>query len=270
MVTPAEHLEGLAQFLDGQPGNARLSYELAGGFTRMLCGTRRSDWSEMQVTHSNFDYSTHDTDKLDGGVAWMVTPETDRPQEIVVYPDTSEGAYRADFDSNVRDFATGDIVRVPFADGRARTVAFTRKDNVLPTRIVTALRLNGPEGTIPAECSLGVIHGERPAKSSAWMPVSQDFDSRIRWADYRDVYGGCPNDATWACELYTADRKEPYRATLRYGDLAGKSCLTLDEMFGPVDLGGTFGYLSLRSSYGGLMIFSTMQKGNSLTIEHSF
>jgi hypothetical protein len=102
------------------------------------------------------------------------------------------------------------------------------------------------------------------------MPVSKDFDSRIRWADYRDVYGGCPNDATWACELYTADRKEPYRATLRYGDLAGKSCLTLDEMFGPVDLGGTFGYLSLRSSYGGLMIFSTMQKGNSLTIEHSF
>ena len=271
VVTPAEHFGDLGKFLDDQPGNARISYALAGGFTRMLCGIRRPDWSELQVTHSNFDYSAHDTDKLDGGVAYMVTPTVpaDRRQEIVVYPDTSEGDYHASFGEEI-DFSTGDIVRLPFDDSAPRTVAFTRKDDILPTRIVTALRLHGPEGTIPAECSLGVIHGARPPKSSAWMPVSQEFNSRIHWADYAEVYGGCPDDATWDCSLYSVTRKEPYQATLRFGDFADKPYLSVEEMFGQVDLGGEFGYLSLRSSYGGLMIFSTLQKGDSMTMEHSF
>ena len=272
ILTPADHLRDLSAFLDGQPGNARLSYALAGGFTRMLCGVRRPEWSELQVTHSNFDYSTHDTDKLDGGTAYMVTPTVpeDRRQEIVVYPDTSEGDYHATFAGGEVDFSTGQIVRLSFDDNSRRTIAFTRNDNVLPSRMVTALRLYGTDETIPAECSLGIVHAARPPKGSAWMPVSQKFSSKICWADYSDVYGGCPEDATWTCELYPPNRKEPYRATLSFGDFADRPFLTLEEMFGPVDLGGDFGYLSLRSSYGGFMIFSTLQKGDSLTMEHSF
>lgn len=274
MVEPAAHIPGLTDFLDGQPGNARLSFHLAGSFTRMLCGIRRKDWSQLQVTHSNFDYSAHDTDTITEGkrMAYMHTPEVpaDRRQEIVVYPDTNRGHYQAEIEGDGLDFSTGEIVRIPFADNASRTVAFTRQDGVLPTRIVTGLRLEGPEGTIPAECSLGVVHHSRPPKGSAWMVVSREFNSRICWTDYSEVYGGCPEDATWDCKLYPADRKEPYAAALRYGDISGKPFLTLEDIFGPVELGGQFGYLSLRSSYGGLLIFSTVQKGDSMAIEHSF
>ena len=274
MVEPTAHIPDLADFLDGQPGNARLSFTVAGSFTRMLCGIRREDWSQLQVTHSNFDYSVHDTDTITEGkrVAYMRTPEVpaDRRQEIVIYPDTDRGDYHAEIEGDALDFSTGEIVRIPFGDNASRTIAFTREDGVLPTRIVTALRLHGPEGTIPAECSLGVVHHSRPPKSSTWMVVSQHFNSCICWADYSEVYGGCPDDATWDCKLYPANRKEPYAAVLRYGDVAAKPFLTLEDMFGPVDLGGQFGYLSLRSSYGGLVIFSTLQKAGSITIEHSF
>lgn len=193
-----------------------------------------------------------------------------RRQEVVVYPDASKGDYHAVFEGGERDFSTGDIVRIPFDGNRSRPLAFTRKDEILPTRIVRGLRLHGPDGTIPAECSLGIVHASRPPKGSAWMVVSREFDSHVCWVDYAEIYGDCPDDATWDCKLYPANRKEPYEAQLRYGDLNAEVSPSLEDMFGPIDLGGEFAYLSLRSSYGGLVFFSTMQKDASLTIEHAF
>lgn len=273
IVEPAAYFPDLAQFLGGEPGNARLSFTLGRAFTRMLCGVRRKDWRQLQVTHSNFDYSAHDTDTITEGhrVAYLHAPQlpSGRSLELVVYPDTNPGEYLARYGNVETAFATGDIVRLPQTE--RRPIAFRRKDGILPSRIVVGWTLKGPQRVVPAECSVGVVHHRQPPKHSAWMVVSQVFGSLVTWIDYAEVYGGCPDDATWDCMLYAANRKEPYRETLVYGTIAREPFLTLERIFGPaIDLGGTFGCLSLRSSYGGLWMFSTLQKNDALTLEHSF
>ena len=273
VIEPAAHCPGLAEFLGGEPGNARISFALSGSFTRMLCGIRTADFSQLQVTHSNFDYSSHDTDTVshEKQIAYMHTPQAPAgvTEEIVVYPDTNQGNYRVESDAGTQGFTTGQIVRIPFADNCPRTIYFSRADGVLPTRIVTAMRLNGPDGVLPAECSLGVIHHARPPKHSAWMAVSQKFASQICWTDFVEVYGGMPDDAVWECSLYSALRKEPLVSRRTAAEL--KPVMDLQDLFDEqVDLGEEFGYLSIRSSYGGLLIFSTLRKGSSLAIEHSF
>lgn len=273
MIEPGQYFPDLAEFLAGEPGNGRISFALSGSFTRMLCGIRTADFSQLQVTHSNFDYSSHDTDTVshEKQIAYMHTPQAPAgvTEEIVVYPDTNQGNYRVESDVGEQTFTTGDIVRIPFADNCPRTVHFSRADGVLPTRIVTAMRLNGAEGVIPAECSLGVIHHARPPKHSAWMVVSEKFATQICWTDFVEVYGGAQGDAMWECSLYSAHRKQPQVSNRRMADL--QPVMDLQDLFDePIDLGGEYGYLSVRSSYGGLMIFSTLKKKKSLTIEHSF
>ena len=112
----------------------------------MLCGTRTADHNQLQVTHSNFDYSTHDTDTIKDGVlsAYMRTPNVMGPyqQEIVVYPDTNKGVYVSECEGEAKQFKTGEIHKLSFENGDGKIVQFSRIDNILPTRIVTALRLN--------------------------------------------------------------------------------------------------------------------------------
>ncbi len=273
VVQPSDHISDLQRFLDGEPGNARLSFNLGSAFTRMLCGVRRKDWSQLQVTHSNFDYSVHGTDEITEGdrVAYLRAPRlpADRKLELVVYPDTQPGEYVIGTGGAETTFVTGEIVRMPESEGQSRM--FRRQDGTLPSRIVVGWSVYGPGHTVPAECSVGVVHHLQPAKHSAWMVVSQVFNSLITWVDYAEIYGGCPEGATWDCSLYAADRKQPYTASLIHGQITDEPYLTLERIFGSeINLGETFGYLSVRCSYGGLLIFSTLQKGDSITIEHSF
>ena len=44
----------------------------------------------------------------------------------------------------------------------------------------------------------------------------------------------------------------------------------INKIFEDESLGDEFSYLTLWCSYGGLMVFSTMEKYYSITIEHSF
>jgi len=276
LIEPRAYFPELVAWLGGRPGNGRISFKLEGGFTRLLCGVRSADWQQLQVTHSNFDYSIHDTDKIEAGIvkAYMYTPNVANgrvKQEIVVYPDTNRGEYTMTGEGFTTRFRTGEIVRKQFEDNTGRRVEFVRADGVLPTRIVTALRLNQGGATIPAECSLGVLHHERPPKHFSWMLVSRKFGSTVCWVDFREVYGGCPPEAKVVFNLYSTTRNEPLSRKLDYSDLPGAGSIALDEIFdGKMDLADAYGYLTVWCSYGGLLFFSTLEKRGSISIEHSF
>ena len=272
--TPKKHFLNLTDFLGGEPGNARVSFKLNGGFSRMLCGTENIDKTQLQVTHSNFDYSTHDTDTIKDGVvrAYMRTPNVigDFQQEIVVYPDTNTGIYLSECDGQTKKFKTGEIFGLSFDSSEGKHVKFSRTDNILPTRIVTALRLNSQTQNIPAECSLGVVHHNRPQKNFHWMLVSKKFKSHICWVDYQEVYGGCPDNAEFVFKLYTPNEgKELVKQFVR-SELPADGTIDLTSIFDNANLSVDYCYLSLWCSYGGLMVFSTLEKNSSITIEHSF
>ena len=271
---PKNYFENLKEFLEGQAGNSRISFKLNGGFSRMLCGVRSFDGSQLQVTHSNFDYSAHDTDTINDGVlqAYMRTPNIlgEFQQEIVVYPDTNNGTYLSECEGNSKKFSTGDIHKLSFVDSQGKLVKFSREDNVLPTRIVTALRLNSKKSKIPAECSLGVVHHNRPKKNFHWMLVSNKFNSQICWVDFQEVYGGCPNNAEFVFKLYTPNENQKFEKTLLKNELPSDNTIRLSAIFAQELLVNDYCHLTIWCSYGGLMIFSTLEKADSITIEHSF
>jgi len=271
---PKNYFNNLIEFLEGQSGNARISFKLNGGFSRMLCGIKAADNTQLQVTHSNFDYSTHDTDTIKDGIlrAYMRTPNVMGlyQQEIVVYPDTNKGVYVSECAGESKKFRTGEIHRLSFENGEGKIVQFSRTDNILPTRIVTALRLNSQKTNIPAECSLGVVHHNRPKKNFHWMLVSAKFNSQICWVDFQEVYGGCPDSAEFVFKLYTAKEEKELVKNLVKSDLPVNGVVRLSSIFDNANLTEDYGYLSIWCSYGGLMIFSTLEKASSITIEHSF
>jgi hypothetical protein len=271
---PKEFFPNLTDFLEGEPGNARVSFKLNGGFSRMLCGIETVDRSQLQVTHSNFDYSTHDTDTIENGVlrAYMRTPNIigNFRQEIVVYPDSNTGVYLSECDGKTATFKTGEISRLIFDNSEAKLVSFSRTDNILPTRIVTALRLNSPKLNIPAECSLGVVHHNRPEKKFHWMLVSGKFKTQICWVDFEEVYGGCPASAEFVFHLYTPDEEKDLVKKFVKSDFPRDNVIELNSIFDKMSLIDDYCYLSIWCSYGGLMFFSTLEKDGSISIEHSF
>jgi hypothetical protein len=274
MIEPRQHFPEIASWLAGLPGNGRLSFKLEGGFTRFLCGIRAIDWSQLQVTHSNFNYSVHETDQITSGnaIGYMRTPairDHDVTQEIVIYPDMSPGDYTmrgADFELR---FRPTEIVRKQYDRNSRACVQFYRDDGTLPSRIVTGFRLRRSAGTIPAECSYGVAHHKRPAKHFAWMVVSREFNSTVCWVDFPEIYGGCPADAKLVFKFYSAEKKEPVIREAAFSELPSTGTIRLEEIF-DVRWPDEFGYLTIWCSYGGLEFFSTLQKKDSISIEHSF
>lgn len=274
IIEPKKYFPEIVSWLNGSNGNGRLSFNLNGSFTRMLCGTKKEDNSQLQVTHSNFDYSKHDTDKIENGMmgAFMVTPDTKNVrQEIVVYPDTNQGNYRLHCENIEHEFNTGEIVRISLKETNGNSIRFERKDGILPTRIVTALRLNQNEQTVPAECSLGVVHHNRPKKNFSWMLVSKNFTTDISWVDFVEVYGGCPGDAQFVFKLYPTNSKTPIERKFIKSQLPNSQNIELNELFSDLlCMDEVFSYLSVWCSYGGLMFFSSLKKDGSITIEHAF
>jgi hypothetical protein len=276
VIEPRLHFPDLVDWLQGEAGNARISFRLEGAFTRMLCGVHTVDWTQLQTTHSNFDYSIHQTDTLTqpDAAAYMLTPTIRVPgvrQEVVVYPDSCPGNYTMSGDGFQVRFHTTQTVEQTFADNEGVRLEFRREDGLLPTRIITGLRLKPGGAVVPAECSTGVAHGRRPPKHFSWMVVSPGFDSAVCWVAFSDIYGACPADAKMVFKLYAPGAREAVTREMTYGQLPSGGWLRLKELFdGLESWSEAYGYLSVWSSYGGLEFSSTLRKKDSICIEHSF
>ena len=82
--------------LDGKDGWASVHFDNHSSFTRLLILWRHEQSRELQVTHSNFDYSEHQTDMVKTDMpAYMKVPEIPGVEDtnVVVYPKFSPGTY---------------------------------------------------------------------------------------------------------------------------------------------------------------------------------
>ena len=109
-----------------------------------------------------------------------------------------------------------------------------------------------------------------PNKHFHWMIASLKFNSEICWVDFQEVYGGCPNDAELVFKLYSPNSTDVFIRNLKKQDLPNEHLFNLNEIFDDLPSTEDFLYLTCWSSYGGFMFFSTMNKNESITIEHSF
>ena len=124
---------------------------------------------------------------------------------------------------------------------------------------------------LPAECSYGIFHHLRPKKHYAWMLASLRLQTRIYWVDAKAIYGGCPEDAEVVFSLYTENKTDPRVHRLGMSQLPLAGSIFLSTLFPDAcDSQGGLAYLSVWCAYGGMVFFSSLEKDQSITIEHSF
>jgi hypothetical protein len=275
-MEPGLLIDGFEDFLGGQPGQAELDFELGGGFTRMLVGNQRHDGSDLQVTHSNFNYAIQATDMAGADACgWMEVPAALREQhaEVLVYPQSVPGRYRVRGPGLEHSFTSGS--QVLLAPTVPSTLEFSVTQGEFPTRLVTALRVDGGQGRLVNECSLGVITKLQPPKRLWWGPLRCDAaQSQLVVHDLMPVYGGIPADAPIALRLFSAAHPEPLERTLPSGALPslGKG-MAVDELWPQARtfLGGEPGYYTMYCPYGGLTAYTlTSNAHGSVSLEHGF
>jgi hypothetical protein len=278
MIRPKDHIPGLAEFLAGDIGEASLSFSLGDGFTRMLVGNERHDGSDLQVTHSNFDYANQATDHLDDPTqrAFMRVPSCGLGgKKVIVYPHSSPGHYAVEHGATCRSFASGETVVEPVAEAQD-LLAFRRSDGPFPARLVTGMIVPNREGLVDNECSLGVLTHLQPRKRFWWGICAADDRraSALILHDVPEIYGGMPRDGTATIDLYSSTGREPLSAQLDRRDIERMDVgVTIDELIPGArqHLNGDFGYYTLFHEYGGLTAYTLFDnKAGGKALEHAF
>lgn len=279
-VYPADTFPDLPAFLGGQPGFGALSFRLGEGFTRMLVGTEARDGADLQVTHSNFDYGRHQTDLVSGTdltTHMYLSCFPDLKRRVLVYPDSEPGVYWVRREGGeVLSFRSGQALSFDVREGERSIQLGQSEGRGLPARIVTALVYDRTPGLLPAECSLGVVHHQRPPKRMWWGACSAapSLRSRIAATPLEAVYGPIPAGEAVRLKLHAQKTKQTLERSLSGAELERLSSgMYVEELFpGARDhLGGALGYFTLYSDYGGLWCFSSLEKDTgSFAVEHAF
>ena len=275
-IYPGQHFPDLVKFLDGHEGACSIDYELNKSFTRLLLGWESIDQEQLQVTHSNFDYSKHETDfvESDQTTAYMSIPFVqDSEIRVLIYPDRSPGEYL--ISSNGNKYYELPCTLANRSSKSGERLKFRKKEGKLPTRIVTAIQLKSPtyHNVIPCECSLGVVHALRPGKRFHWGVWSARFNSKLLITSYPEIYGDIGNPQV-VFRFYgdhgtnIAEQKVSWKEISEDGKNASLEINQIcpDNQFNK----DTYGYISIWSKYNGFFAFTTLSKNHSISIEHTF
>jgi hypothetical protein len=181
---------------------------------------------------------------------------------VVVYPKFSQGTYQV---NEGVEFSNGIILKDNYVK-----LAFTRTDGELPARIVTAVSgTSNSNATLPYECSLGVLHEKRPPKRFHWFLISAEMHTVIHLTAYDEIYPIC-EPIQLVMRLYSDATKHIDEEMFSFDSLSDlPSEIDVTEVFN-LDSVKSFGYVSIFSHYGGLLIYTSLRKGNAVTLEHSF
>jgi hypothetical protein len=262
------------EWLGDADGWCAFHFENLSAFPRMLIRWLDSESGELQVTHSNFDYSEYHTNLLSAeatGVMHAPAFERDAVEtEVVVYPRCTPGAYSIRSDGQEIETAGGIVLATDPSEGAALTVA--RDDGPMPSRLVTAIRGRAPAQQVAFECSLGVLHAERPPKRFHWAVVSARLDAAVVIEEYSELYGD-PGELEITFRLFGSGADRESTRTMTFGDLSQvPRRLEIGDLFPDAEaiLGEDPGYVTMFCAWGGFFMFTSMKHRETMTLEHSF
>ena len=267
----AEIMPHFGDHLNGADGWATVHFENHSAFTRMLLFWQRRDGSDFQATHSNFDYETLETNLVETAKpALMKLPVAFMELEnrrVCVYPNFRKGVFEVSSVDASKSFSSGFVFEKPAGN----KLSFVRHDGNFPSRLVTALSGALPGNALAFECSLGVMHEKAPPKRFHWIPISVKHSTHLHLVDFHE-FKEVPDDIFIAWKLYNnTEAVLEYQITLpSLSDVCAYQAL--EDIFpnAPEFLGDEYGYITLFSNFAGFLLFASMKKKNSMTIEHSF
>ena len=256
-------------FFKNQNGFGSIYFNNNSSFTRLLLIWK--DNSNFQVTHSNFDYSSIDTNDIRSKIGGeMIIPNLkDVEAEFIVYPKFQKGKYNYLYDDEKENFKNGFIKKIKKKTSR---VIFKKIDSkTIPSRIVTGISGRFKNQKIPFECSTGILHEKIPPKRFSWAIVSPKHKSLI-YLNLSNVLKTNKNDRMIIIQLYSSNTKKVLKKKLRIPKDVKNSRIELEKIFLNYEsfLNNQFGYISVFSENTSLRIFTSISNNNSLTLEHGF
>ena len=260
-------------FLIGSNGWGTVHFENQTAFTRLLLVWRDQESEELQVTHSNFDYTEIETNKIEATkpalMKWPSLLSESELGKVVVYPKFSKGRYKISSSKGINETDSGLFINVK----NIEKLEFASTDsNSIPSRIVTGFEYKIDDEVLPLECSMGIVHEKRPPKRFHWAVVSKKFKSQLFFNSFDEIYD-LPTDPFLVFRLYSSLNLEYSERRIELDDLSKlPDGILVEDLFDndPKLDNQHFSYVSMFSNYGGLFMYSSMLKEKSMTIEHSF
>ena len=269
----ADIFPNFRDFLIGSNGWGTVHFENHTAFTRLLLVWRDRESEEVQVTHSNFDYSEIESNKIEATkpalMKWPSVLSESELGKVVVYPKFSKGRYKISSSKKINETARGLFINIK----NIEKLEFVSTDsNSIPSRIVTGFEYKIDDEVLPLECSTGIVHEKRPPKRFHWTVVSKKFKSQLFFNSFDEIYD-VPTDLFLVFRLYSSSSLDYTEKRVELDDLSNvsdgifvKDLFDNDPKLGNQD----FCYVSMFSNYGGFTMYSSMLKEKSMTIEHSF
>jgi hypothetical protein len=274
VVKPCDFIPNLNEFLGGAEGFAKLKFNINGAFPRMLVGHVTAN-PDMQVTHSNFDYSVKKTDTLDkASVGYMYVPSFDGFEpKVIVYPDSAVVNYELNDGLNLVD------QKISISSGyvtnkykKPATLKFKSLSDEMPSRLVTSLVFERP-GFLAAECSLGVLTNIQPKKRMWWGPYlkNESIRSQIVVHMLPEIFGVPDDNVEISIKFYSSKSLDSIEKNLYVKDFSnGMATVDIDndiENFSGAD----FGYFVFYSEFGGFTCYTKFDHvSGSMSFEHAF
>ena len=274
VIKPRKYFPDICSFLEGQNGSCSIQFKVSNSFSRLLLGWETKDKTHLQVTHSNFDYSKHETDLIDCeyNYAHMLIPKIPNKKVFtLIYSEKTPGEYLISSEK-INQHPINE--KLYCFETEAQDIKFQRIDGKLPSRIVTAIEIKASEkGILPCECSLGVVHKLVPPKRFHWGIWSACFNSLLIISARKNIFGN-PENAKVCLRLYSQERDGIDEEILDWERISVdgiNASLDLKKIFSPSSIDKEkFMYVSLFSDYGGFFAYTTLEKGKSISIEHTF
>jgi len=276
VVYPNLIFKNLSNFLEGKEGSGLIHFQLSTSFSRLLVGWQTKNKKELQVTHSNFDYSSHQTDLIDCeyNFGHMMVPKIDNNNKdvyTIIYPDKSPGKYAISSEI-IKKRKVKNILDV--FQTNPQDLRFQREDGKLPSRIVTAIKIKSKNSNnLPCECSLGIMHKMCPKKRFHWGLISKKFKSKIIITAVKNIFG-VPFNSNICLKIYSQKTDKIIENNLNWEDISKdgvNGTIDINNYFNEADIDNDkFMYVSFFSQYPGFFAYTTLEKGNSFSLEHTF
>ncbi|MFZ0184311.1 MAG: hypothetical protein WAL88_05700 [Nitrosotalea sp.] len=269
-----DYFPDLFNFLDGEIGYSSYSFHLnKSAFPRMMTINQNHDGTDLQLTHSFFNFSKLSTGVLGvGKKAFMVVPLVQNAkQSVVIYPDYVEGKYAAkSLSGNTVYFDEKNPIVIPIQGNDSDLFTFEKIQGQIQNRFHTALRVSNSR--IPSEACVGFNHEEVPPKHFFWgiCACNDKIKSQIMLQQYKVFPDVDIIRTPVIIRLYTSISDKYLETTIN--PLEIRNGRYVNELFPEAEkfLGDGFGWFTLYSPATHAEAYSTLENEfGSITMEHT-
>ncbi len=252
-----------------------INFKNHSSFSRLMHMKISKAEDDLQVTHTNFNYSILNTNFIKENQALMKIPNLDDELEkyyTIVYPKYAKGNYTA-YENEKKKFVFKKNMPLIFKNNSdLKKIVFQTKKKHFPARIVTGLFGYADKKKIPFECSLGIVHPQRRGKKFQWGSVGCNHENNIYLENYKEYYE-IPKDIFLTFRLYSSNKSEYLEKKFEFKEINNiPKKFQLIELFENYKsfLNNNYGYLSLWSNFEGFIAYSLLKRNKSISIEHFF